>query len=124
MDERDQRLLDELQSQGFQKSAVLAPRFGVGERTIRRRISIMKSKGIIKIVALPNPILSGYKAWAKIGIKVELKYLRYVARKLVEHPEVSFGEHEIGKLGRGSAAGHKSGKGSARQRDRRGLDAQ
>ncbi len=96
VDKLDQELLSELQNQGFQKSTVLATRFGVGERTVRRRINTMKRKGIIKIVALPNPVLSGYKAWAKIGIKVRPGMLFRVAQELVEHPSVYFVAYSLG----------------------------
>lgn len=96
MDKLDQELLSELQKQGFQKSSVLAARLGVGERTVRRRINAMKGKGAIKIVALPNPVLSGYRAWAKIGIKVRPGMLFRVARELVEHPSVYFVAYSLG----------------------------
>jgi len=96
MDKLDQEILSELESRGFRKSAALAPLLGVGDRTIRRRVSIMRSKGLIKIIALPNPVLFGYKAWAKIGIKVEYGSLFQVARKLIEHPSVYFVAYAIG----------------------------
>jgi len=96
MDELDKNLLNHLQSLGFEKSSVLAPRFGVAERTIRRRLSTLRRKGIIKIIATPNPILSGYEAWAKIGIKVQLKSLRHVAQELVKHPSIYFVAYCLG----------------------------
>lgn len=96
MDELDRKLLSELQSLGFQESPSLASRFGIGERTIRQRISNMKNKGFIKIIAVPNPVLSGYRAWAKIGIKVEHASLADVARQLVEHPSIYFVAYSLG----------------------------
>jgi len=86
MDELDQKLLDELERYGFQKAATLAPKLGVGKSTIHRRISSMRHKRVIKVIALPNPISFGYRAWAIIGIKVEPGSLYDVTRKLVEHP--------------------------------------
>ena len=96
MDDLDQRLLAELQAGGFQRSSVLAPRLGVEERTVRRRISIMRHKGIIKVVAVPNLILTGHTAWAKVGIKVELGSLGDVARQLIENPLIYFVAHSLG----------------------------
>lgn len=90
MDELDQKILNELQRQGFQKSRTLASFLGVGERTIHRRISTMRSEGIIKIIAIPDFVSFGYKAWAKVGIKVEPKSLSYVAHQLVENPSIYF----------------------------------
>jgi len=86
MDELDQKLLDELERHGFQKAAILAPKLGVGKSTIHRRISSMRSNKIIKVIALPNPILFGYRAWAIVGIKVKPDSLYDVARQLVKHP--------------------------------------
>ena len=86
MDELDQKLLDELERHGFQKAAILAPKLGVGKSTIHRRISSMRSKHIIKVIALPNPVLFGYRAWAIVGIKVEPDSLYDVACQLVKHP--------------------------------------
>ena len=67
MDGLDYKLLGELQDKGFQRSTTLAYLLGVGERTIRKRISDMRRKGIIKIIAVPNPVLFGYKAWVFIS---------------------------------------------------------
>jgi DNA-binding Lrp family transcriptional regulator len=96
VDELDKKILSELQSQGFQKSGTLAPLLGVGERTLRRRISNMRNKGIIKIVAVPNPVSFGYRGWAKIGIRMMPGYLNNVASQLVQHPSVYFVAHSIG----------------------------
>lgn len=98
MDELDKTLLSYLQSQGFEKSSALALRLGVGERTIRRRLSALKSKGFIKIIAVPNPVLYGYRAWAKIGIDVELRFLREVAHELIHHPSIYFVAYSLGRF--------------------------
>ncbi len=90
MDELDQKLLNELEGRGSQTTTTLAHHFDVGERTIRRRIGNMLSKDIIRIIALPNFPLLGYRAWAKIGIKIEAGYLSSVTRWLVEHPRIYF----------------------------------
>lgn len=96
MDELDQKILNELQKQGFQKSHVLASLLGVGERTVHRRVNNMKSEGIIKIIAIPDFVSFGYKAWAKVGIKVEPKSLSYVAHQLVESPSIYFVAYALG----------------------------
>jgi len=98
MDGLDQKLLSELQIHGFQKSDTLAPSFGVGSRTIRRRLSAMKNKGLIKIIAVPNPVLLGYRGWAKIGIKVAPEATGNVTHELIEHPSVYFVASSVGKF--------------------------
>jgi len=98
VDVLDQKLLGELQVRGFQKSEKLAASFDIGGRTIRRRIGAMKSKGIIKVIAVPNPVLLGYKAWAKIGVKVLSTASAQIARQLVEHPSIYFVASSFGKF--------------------------
>jgi len=98
MDELDRKLLNDLEMLGFQSATTLARRFDVGERTIRRRISNMLSKDIIRIVALPNFPLLGYRAWAKIGVNIEPRYLSSVARRLVEHPHIYFVACALGRF--------------------------
>ena len=98
MDELDQQILSEFERSGFQKSATLAHLLGLGERTVHRRINNMISDRAIKIIAVPNPVLFGYKAWAKIGIKVAPEYLNRVARVLVEHPSVYFVAYALGRF--------------------------
>jgi Lrp/AsnC family transcriptional regulator for asnA, asnC and gidA len=90
MDGLDRRLLNELARNGYQKTNVLAGVLSVGERTIRRRISMMAENRLIKIIAVPNPILFGYAAWAKIGIRIKAGAVHDVARKLVHHPSIYF----------------------------------
>jgi len=98
VDELDQKILNELQKQGFQKSRTLAYLLGVGERTVHRRITTMRREGLVKVIALPDFISFGYVAWAKIGIKVEPKSLSYVARQLVENPLVYFVAYSYGRF--------------------------
>jgi len=98
VDELDRKLLNELERQGFQSTTTLAHRFDVGERTIRRRIGNMLSKDIIRIVALPNFPLLGYRAWAKIGLEIESAHLSSIARWLVEHPRVYFVACALGRF--------------------------
>lgn len=96
MDVLDRKILNELQRQGFQNSRTLASHFGIGERTVHRRISAMRREGIIKIIALPDFVLFGYKAWAKIGIKVKPQSLSYVAGQLANNPSIYFVAYAYG----------------------------
>jgi len=90
MDELDQKLLKVLQRAGFQKIRALASRLGVGERTVYRRINTMRSEGVIKVIAIPDFVSFGYRAWAKIGIKVKPRALAYVASQLAHNPSIYF----------------------------------
>lgn len=88
--ELDQKIINELQENGFQKSSILSARLGVAERTVRRHVKAMISKGIIKLIAVPKPMSAAWRVWAKIGVKAELGYVFRVAHKLMEHPAVYF----------------------------------
>lgn len=96
MDELDQKLVNELQIHGFQNSRTLASLLGAGERTVHRRINAMRKKGIIKIIAISDYLLFGFKAWAKIGIKVNPQSLSYVAGRLAANPSIYFVAYAYG----------------------------
>ena len=98
MDRLDLKILSELQNKGYQKSSLLAQQFGVGSRTINRRIAKMKEEGSIQIIAIPNPIIAGHRAWAKVGILAEPRSLGNIAYKLVKHPAIYFVAYTAGKF--------------------------
>jgi len=98
MDVLDRKILNEFQRQGFQNSRTLSSLLGVGERTVSRRISAMRHEGIIKIIAVPDFVLFGYKAWAKIGIKVKPQSLPYVAGQLANNPSIYFVAYAYGQF--------------------------
>jgi DNA-binding Lrp family transcriptional regulator len=88
MDELDLKLVNELELQGYQKPATLAPILGVTERTVHRRMTNLVSEGMIKVTAALNPVLSRVSGGAVIGIKVEPKFLRQVIRELANQRTV------------------------------------
>lgn len=98
MDQLDRKLLAELERGGYQASGVLARSVGVPQRTVRRRLNLMQAKGVLKVTAVENPVLMGYKGWAKIGVKVAPGFLWDVSRELVEHHSVYFVAHCIGRF--------------------------
>jgi len=100
MDTLDHRILDLLEQRGFQRAGVLAAELGASVQTVRRRINRLRSGDVIKIIAIRDPLLFGYKGWAEIGLKVQLGYTDDVLRRLVENPRVyfvnkCFGEFDI-----------------------------
>lgn len=98
MDELDHKIITHCEYTGFQKSTELADIFGVGDRTIRRRISNIISNNIVKIIAVPNFILLGHRAWARIGIKVDPGFLSKVASELVSHHSIHFVNYALGRF--------------------------
>jgi DNA-binding Lrp family transcriptional regulator len=99
MDELDQQITYILENQGLQTSKALAGIIGgASERTIRRHLNEMIKQHTIKIVTIPNPVLCGFTAWSKIGIKVDPIYLDHVANMLVEHSSVYFAAYSLGRF--------------------------
>ena len=63
----------------------------VSEGTIRNRVQSMKQSGLLKIVALADPMVIRYKADAMIGIKVASPASpRQVAERLSQFSEVVY----------------------------------
>lgn len=97
MNELDQKIAYSLQLKGFE-SKLIAGDVGVSERTARRHLHRMIKQQMIKVVAISNPVLCGFKAWSKIGIKIEPNYLNSVARTLVGHPAIYFAAYVLGRF--------------------------
>jgi len=86
MDKLDELLLDELEQNGYQKAEALSNKLNVSKRTIYRRIQNLRRDRIFEVIAIPNPRILGYEAWAEICIKVKPRYLKSVIRQLVKSP--------------------------------------
>ena len=83
--------------QGYQMTKYIALRIGASERTVSRHLDNMIKRQMIKLVAVPNPVLCGFKGWAKIGIKIDPDSLEAVARILVDHQAVYFVAYSLGR---------------------------
>ena len=97
MDQLNQKLISMMTLQGYQTTKLIALKMGVSERTVSRHLDEMIKQQTIKFVAVPNPVLCGFKGWAKIGIKIEPDNLEAVARILVDHPSVYFVAYSLGR---------------------------
>ena len=98
MDNIKKRIAGVLQLNGFQTSKSIASSIGVSERTIRRHLDAMIKQKLLKVVAVPNPIIYGFEAWSKIGIKADPPYLHQIAASLVKHPAVYFAAYSMGRF--------------------------
>ncbi|MDI6762352.1 MAG: Lrp/AsnC family transcriptional regulator [Thermodesulfobacteriota bacterium] len=86
----DLRLIEELQKNGRQTNVELAPKIGVGEATIRRRLDRLIEAGVIKIIAVPNLSKVGYGVKAIIALEVELSRISEVAKELSKYREIHY----------------------------------
>lgn len=87
----NQGIIKLLQEDGRMPYKDVARALDVSEGTIRNRVQSMKQSGLLKIVALADPMVVKYKADAMIGIKIASPATpRNVAERLAEFPEVVY----------------------------------
>lgn len=80
-----------LQNDGRLPYKDIAKTLGVSEGTIRNRVQRMKDAGLLKIVALVDPMAIKYQADAMLGIKVASPHTpRQVAERLSGFNEVVY----------------------------------
>jgi len=90
-DELNRGIIDLLQEDGRIPFKDIAARLGVSEGTVRNRVQWMKEAGMLRIVALADPMAIRYRADAMVGIKVSsLSTPRKVAERLSQHAEVVY----------------------------------
>ena len=70
MDQLDGNLILQLENKGTLSYSILASDFGVSERTVRRRIRNLINFSHIRPIVMPNLVKLGFRAWARIGIRV------------------------------------------------------
>ena len=101
MDDKDLKIIEILQQNARTPYTDIAKILGVTETTVRKRISDMEKKGIIKKYTVEvDPEKLGYKTVTILGMDVEPKHLLEAAKKLAEIPETkwvatSTGDHMI-----------------------------
>ena len=89
LDELDHQMIAALINDGRQSNREIARQLGVSDGTIRARLRRMEEAGLLRIVAMVDPVALGtVGAIAFIGIKVEGPVVNAVAAKVAEMPEV------------------------------------
>lgn len=73
LDRVDCRLVRLLQKDGRMPNNTIAQKLGISEFTVRRRMKKLLDSGIIKIVAVANPIDLGFEIAGNLKIKIDLK---------------------------------------------------
>ena len=90
-DDLNRSIIKLLQEDGRLPYKDVARALKVSEGTIRNRVQSMKQSGLLKIVALADPMAIRYKADAMVGIKVASPASpRDVAERLSQFPEVVY----------------------------------
>jgi Lrp/AsnC family transcriptional regulator for asnA, asnC and gidA len=69
-DKLNREIVSMLQSDGRMAFSEIAKSLSVSEGTIRNRVNSMKQAGMLRIVAIADPVAAEYKSDAMLGIKV------------------------------------------------------
>ena len=90
-DELNKKIISMLQQDGRIPYKDIAAELKVSEGTVRNRVNRMKEAGVLKIVALADPVAIRYQSDAMIGIKISsLSTPARVAERLSECQEVIY----------------------------------
>ena len=90
-DDLNRAIIRLLEQDGRLPFATIAAELGVSEGTVRNRVRWMKESGMLRIVAVADPMALDYKADAMLGIKVAPGISpERVAERLAGHSEVVY----------------------------------
>ena len=90
LDEIDRKILAALREDGRAPFAQIAEQLNVSPGMIRMRYSRLVEAGLVKVVAISNPLRMGYNTMAVIGIRAEGSLLMQVAEKIAALDEVIY----------------------------------
>ena len=82
LDRVDRRMIHLLQKDGRMHNKAIAQELGISEFTVRRRMKRLLDNGIIRIVAVANPIDLGFEIAGNLKIKIDLNKAEQVLKKL------------------------------------------
>jgi len=90
LDEIDKKIIISLQQDGRMALAQIAEQLNVSPGMIRVRYNRLMEMGVLRIVAITNPLRMGFNTMALIGIKTEGEKLMEVADKIAALNEVIY----------------------------------
>ncbi len=90
LDQVDRYLLDALRKDGREPFAQIAERLGVSPGMIRQRYNRLVDQGLLKVVAITNPIQRGIKTMAMIGIRTDGSRMLEIADEISHLEEVVY----------------------------------
>lgn len=90
-DKLNRSIIELLQQDGRMAFSEIAQELGVSEGTIRNRVGGMKQAGMLRIVAMADPVAAEYKTDAMLGLKVAPGHApQAVAERLAELNDVVY----------------------------------
>jgi Lrp/AsnC family transcriptional regulator for asnA, asnC and gidA len=89
LDDVNKRIIEQLQRDGRMSYAALAKVVGLSEAAVRQRVQRMLDSDVMQIVAVTDPLSTGFSRQVMIGVKVEGD-MRPVAKAAAAIPEVDY----------------------------------
>lgn len=71
LDDIDRAIIEQLQRDGRAPYTRLGAAVGLSEAAVRQRVQRLVDAGIMQVVAVTNPLSSGFRRMAMIGVRVE-----------------------------------------------------
>ncbi|HUH99010.1 MAG TPA: Lrp/AsnC family transcriptional regulator [Anaerolineales bacterium] len=90
LDEIDQHILDAMRKDGRAAFAQIAGKLKVSPGMIRQRYNRLVNLGLLKVVAISNPIQRGFKTMALVGIRTDGNRMLGVADAISRLKEVVY----------------------------------
>ena len=90
LDDTDRFIIEAMRQDGRVAFAQIAQQLKVSPGMIRVRYNRMVSLGLIRVVAITNPLRMGYTTMTMIGIRTEGDKMLSVAQKVAEFDEVIY----------------------------------
>ncbi len=90
LDASDNKILDLLRKDGRATFAEIAGQLHVSPGMIRQRYNRLVAQGLLKVVAITNPVHRGLKTMALIGVRTDGNQMLKVADKIAKLKEVVY----------------------------------
>ena len=90
LDDTDRYIIDAMRADGRVAFAQIAQQLDVSPGMIRVRYNRMLRMGLIRVVAITNPLRMGFTTMTMIGIRTEGDKMLDVAQKVAEFEEVIY----------------------------------
>src|SRR5512138_245411 len=90
LDGTDQYIIEALRRDGREAFSQIAEQLNVSPGMIRQRYNRLVEMGLLKVVAITNPIQRGFKTMAMIGIRTNGRHMLEVAEAAAALPEVVY----------------------------------
>jgi Lrp/AsnC family transcriptional regulator for asnA, asnC and gidA len=84
LDRLDCQLIRLLQKDGRMPNNAIAQELNISEFTVRRRLKRLLSNGIIRVVAVADPIDLGFEIAGNLKIRINLKKADHVLKELIK----------------------------------------